>query len=107
MTTRVASLVTGGSFRSARHLEDVACERIVEQLGRALTRYEHARVIDASLELWEIAHPTEILTAGDGRAKVGPCPDCGEDTPNAYICDACKADHVIPDRSTLRVAGAA
>jgi hypothetical protein len=75
MTAIVAGLVTGCSFRSADAMATIVCERLVQELRRALSSEEHARVLTACAELWEIANPVVIetyeLTAA-GSAALAP-----------------------------------
>jgi hypothetical protein len=76
-TAVVASLIPGMSFRTARELEDVACQLLVEQLGRALSPYEHSRVITSARELWRIASGRDFetleLTYSAGHNTVQEC----------------------------------
>lgn len=102
-TDWLAAQLGGCGFRCVAQMEDWACARAVETLGRALTRDERTRLIVAARALWTAyaAGPRYELTDEGARALRG-CPDCGEDNAGeGYLCPECLAGHVAPDRSEV------
>ena len=86
-----------------------ACTVAVETMGRALTAEEHQRFTRSTLELWNAGHPPVVYTlTALGREALAECVDCFDDAePGSMMCARCESGHVTPDRSDLRLAGAA
>ena len=61
----------GVGFCSPEELQDFACARAVELRGRALSRDEHARLVEAARDLWFAHAPTaRYEITAQGRAAL-------------------------------------